>query len=270
MARTLISPTGKDKAIGPVRPSAAVQHAYYSRIIALVQDMSEQINRSIEAAYKRAQPQIAQDESSLARLKREVAEMTRRWQDAFDDKAKPIADRFVKQTYGHTVSTAQKRMRAAGLMIKFKPSQRTRQIMSAAIAENTKLIKSIASEYLDDVNSVVNRGIMGGYDHARIIKELKHRYGVTQRRAAFISRQEASNATADLNKARDLDSGIEEGIWVHVDGQLHPRTSHLQAGRERRRFSLSEGLELDGKRTWPGKEFNCSCYYIPIIPGFNG
>lgn len=234
----------------------------------LIRSMSDDIEATLEQRYSKAEPQIATD-SPLADLKTSMNQLARKWQDKFDAVAAPTAKRFVKATESHATRTAMARMKAAGMIVEFKPTVRQQQIISAAVTENTKLIKSIASEYLDDVAGIVNRGVMAGRDRHQIVTDLRARYGITQRRAALIARQECRNATVALNKARDLDLGIEEGIWVHSGGGKHPRPEHVKAGRERLRFKLSQGAYIDGEWIMPGEQINCSCSYRPVLKGWN-
>ncbi len=265
----IVSPTGKPKLIAPVRSSAGVSETYLRALMRLVQAMSDDAERTLERHYKRAESQIAKDASPVSDLKAAMADLAREWQAKFDKAAKGHAKAFVEAAYAHGSRTAKARLKAAGIAIEFRPTRQMRQIMSAAVAENTKLIKSIASEYLDDVQGIVNRGIMRGGDLGQITTDLKARYGITHRRAALIARQENRNATVAMNKARDLSLGLEEAIWVHSSGGREPRPSHVQAGKERLRFKIAEGALIDGEHILPGQKINCRCFYRAILPGWN-
>ncbi|MCI0152188.1 hypothetical protein KNO81_40995 [Paraburkholderia sediminicola] len=59
--------------------------------------------------------------------------------------------------------------------------------LQATIGENAGLIRSIATERPADVQGAVTRSVQTGQDHGGLTQELQERYGVTRRRAAFVS-----------------------------------------------------------------------------------
>lgn len=264
-----IPPTGKEQTIAPVRPNAGVTAAYLRWLGDLVRAMSDEVETVIESHYSRAEKRIAQDDSPLNDLKSAMSGLARKWQKRFNEEAPDQAKRFINETARHGTRTAQARMKAAGMTIKFTPTRRMQDVLTAAVAENTKLIKSISAEYLDDVAGIVNRGVMAGRDRGQIAQELRARYGVTKRRAALIATQENRNVTTAMNRERDLSLGLEEAYWVHSGGGREPRESHVKAGRERLRFRIAEGAFIDGKWIMPGQEINCGCSYRPILKGWN-
>ncbi|GLG83312.1 hypothetical protein [Acinetobacter calcoaceticus] len=84
-------------------------------------------------------------------------------------------------------------------------------VLKALVAENVGLIKSIASRHLDKVQMYVWQSISNGYDLAGLTKNLKHEYGVTQRRTARIASDQANKAHA----GRRQELGIKKAIWLH-------------------------------------------------------
>jgi hypothetical protein len=69
-------------------------------------------------------------------------------------------------------------------------------VLKALVAENVGLIKSIASRHLDKVQMYVWQSISNGYDLAGLTKNLKHEYGVIQRRTARIASDQENKAHA--------------------------------------------------------------------------
>lgn len=267
--REVFLPTGREKSLAPIRENAGVVAEYHRTLERLVDAMSNEIEEIISKAYRRAEGKIVQDSSPMAGLRDAVAEMTRKWEEKFDNLSPDIAKRFVKQADEHSQRSTRARLKSAGIAIEFRPTRRMQDIISAAVSENTKLIKSISDEYLDDVAGIVNRGIMEGHNLGKITEDLKARYHITHRRAALIARQESRNANTAMNRARQLDLGIEEGEWVHSGGGREPRESHVAAGRKRLRFKLTEGAYIDGEYIMPGQKINCRCNWRPVLRGWN-
>jgi uncharacterized protein with gpF-like domain len=91
---------------------------------------------------------------------------------------------------------------------------------------------------------------------------------VTRKRAALISRDQNSKATSALHKARQLELGIEEGIWMHSHGGKKPRPSHLK--NDGKKYDIKKGWYDPDAKQWvqPGELISCHCVGRSIIPGF--
>lgn len=114
------------------------------------------------------------------------------------------------------------------------------------------------------------RGVQTGRDLAQITTDLQEQHGVTRRRAAFIARDQSNKATASLTRARQIEAGLTEAIWVHSGGGKEPRPSHLKAGRDKARYDIREGWydPHEGKHILPGELINCRCVSRAVVKGF--
>ena len=81
------------------------------------------------------------------------------------------------------------------------------------ISQNTQLIKSIPSQYLSKVEQTVRNGVMQGIAPRELAKEVKSLYGVTDRRAKIIARDQLGKANGELTQYRQTDLGVEEYKW---------------------------------------------------------
>ena len=154
--------------------------------------------------------------------------------------------------------------------MKFRLTPAMRDVLDATVAENVSLIKSIASEYHTQVEGLVMRSVTAGRDLSFLTKELQERYGVTRRRAEFISLDQNNKATASLQRARQLELNLGTGIWMHSGGGRHPRPTHVK--NNGKQFSIRDGWPdpaLKGKKIWPGTEPNCRCVWRPVVQGFS-
>jgi uncharacterized protein with gpF-like domain len=143
-------------------------------------------------------------------------------------------------------------------------------VLDASVQESVSLIRSIPEQYFKSVEGDVMRSVQTGRDLSTLTDRLQSSYGVSYRRAAFIARDQNNKATAALNRGRQLELGIDEAIWQHSGAGSHPRVSHVEAGRRKQRYNVSEGwLDPDvGERIWPGSLPNCRCTARSVIPGF--
>lgn len=253
-----------------VQAAAGVEDLYRRRLLVLVEEMARSLAHWLKAAYRAAPPDIAQDEMlSSAALRLEIAKLRRRWLRRFDKASEDLASYFATEAGKRSDEVLRRALKQGGYAVKFEPTRAQRDVMGAVVQENVALIKSIPSQYLDKVEGAVMRSVAAGRDLKSLTDDLQKEFGATRRRAAFIARDQNNKATAMLTRARQIESGITEGIWVHSGGGNHPRPTHVQAGQDKVRFRLDEGW-LDpalGRKILPATEPNCKCFWRPVIPG---
>jgi len=264
--------SARGKILAPVRPSAAIQAAYYRALMALVDEMQDSIVYWLRANYRKVEPQIvqqAQDASPASVLQSIMSKLTEQWRKRFADAAGNVARGFARRATGHADRGFLSTLSTAGFTVKFRPSDNVRDAMDLAVHENVALIKSIAEHHLTEVEGLVMRSALRGGDLGELTTDLRERYGITQRRAAFIARDQNAKMTAVINRRRQQDLGITEAIWRHSHGGKHPRASHVKADRDKLRYRLDKGAYIDGEFIFPGELPNCRCVSRPIVPGFD-
>ena len=137
------------------------------------------------------------------------------------------------------------------------------------ISQNTQLIKSIPAQYLSKVEQTVRNGVMQGIAPRELAKEIKALYGVTDRRAKIIARNEIGNANAELTKYRQMDLGVKKYRWVTAhDERVRGNPSGRYPG------AIPSHYARDGKVfEWAnppagghaGFAILCRCYSSPLF-----
>jgi uncharacterized protein with gpF-like domain len=178
--------------------------------------------------------------------------------------ADQLAREFAGKNGRHVDRALQAMLKDNGLTIRFRMTPEMNDIVQASVAENVKLITSLADQQLLRVEGAVMRAVQTGTNLQQLNQELVEGLGIAKRRAAFIARQQTSMATATMARARHMELGCEEGIWLHSAGGRKPRPEHVAFSRKR--YSLSKGAFLEGKWTHPGVEPNCRCVGRPVLP----
>ncbi len=276
----LVSPTGKDIVLRPVRANAGIESMYKRKLDALIDEMHRSLVYFISAQYRANPPEsMAQDAgfeafrdgSPANALRRSVHRMTRRWQKAFDEGAPALARYFTDKSMDATDVQLKQILKKAGFSVEFKMTAAANDAYQATIGENVGLIKSIAAQHLSEVEGLVMRSVTQGRNLGELTDELVKRYDITKRRAAFIARDQGNKATATINKVRQQELGITQARWRHSGAGKHPRPSHVAASRDDggkgRLYDVSKGCEIDGKLIWPGTEPGCRCTGQSVIPG---
>lgn len=260
----------RPKTLPPIRPNVGIEAAYRRKLQAYIAAMNDSIQYWLGAAYKANDPHIAMDELPAAALKRAIRMLGRRWQRKFDKLATELADHFAKAVQDRSASALKSILKRNGFTVEFKMTPAMQDILRATINENVALIKSIPAQYMIQVEGSVMRSVTAGRDLGSLAKELTEHYGVSKRRAALIARTQNNLTTASMTRARQLEVGVTEAVWLHSGGGRHPRPSHLKAGRDKQRYDVREGwLDPDvGRKIFPGELINCRCVSKAVVPGF--
>jgi uncharacterized protein with gpF-like domain len=264
-----ISATRPECVLRPVHPNAGIEAAYRKRLQEMARRMAADILRKLATHYRPAAERLAQDDDPIVTLRRMLRMWGIAWQKRFDDMAKDIAASFAGQSQRYTDAAIRRRMREAGFTVRFRPTERMVSAYRAVVAENVALIKSVPQEFAKDVQSAVWRSVMKGGAMGELSTEIRKKYGVTYRRAAFISRDQVAKSKAVLENARRAEIGIVEAQWQHSNAGKVPRPSHVKAGRDKVRFKIADGWydPDEGKRIQPGELINCRCTSRSVIPG---
>lgn len=262
----------KDKVLPPVRANAAVGARLRKRLEALVAEMHRSVLHEIAAQYRKTPPvTIATDDVNPANaLQRAMQKLGERWLKKFDTAAAELAEYFARAAQDRSDARLRDILRKAGIAVRFRATKAQKDVMQATVHEAVSLIKSIPAKYLGDVEGAVMRSVQTGRDLGRLSDELQKTYGVAKRRAATIARDQNNKATAAMNRARQLELGITEAIWVHSAAGKSPRPTHVKAGRDKVRYDVSKGWfdPAVGHHILPGELINCRCSSRSVIKGF--
>lgn len=262
----LVSPTGRDQPLRPVHANQGIEAAYRKRLDRLIDEMQRSLVYWLTAAYRRNVPEIAQDESPAMALTKMMRRLAKQWQRRFDESAQPVASEFAETSMSAADVSLRNALRQKGFSVQFQMTRAANDVFQATVQENVGLIKSIASEHLQDVQGLVMRSVTQGRDLEGLVEDLQKRYGVTKRRAAFIARDQNNKATATITRVRQQGLGIKQAKWRHSRGGKHPRKSHQEADGQV--YDVDKGMLIDGEYIRPGELPNCRCVAISVIPGF--
>jgi SPP1 gp7 family putative phage head morphogenesis protein len=272
-----------DKILRPVHPNASIEAEYRRRLKCLIDEMNRSVCYWVTAAFRANEPRIseaadeieqsppaiAQDAIPAAELKRAVRKLTRRWKSRFDDAADELADWFGQAVSDRSDKALQAILRRGGISVKFRMSRAQRDVLHATVNQNVNLIRSIPQKYLGAVEGIVMRGVQTGRDLQQITKGLQKEFGVTRRRAELIARDQTSKSTSALTRARQIELGITEAIWVHSHaGKTFRRTHVAMHGKK---FDVVKGMWDSDENAWvhPGELISCKCISRAVVKGFS-
>jgi uncharacterized protein with gpF-like domain len=260
-----------EKLLRPVRPNSGLEAAYRRKLDGLIKEMSDSAEYWLTASYRANPPELAADGTPADALRRSIKGLAARWFKRFDAAAPKLAAWFAQATEKRSSSALKKILKDGGFTVEFQMTPAMRDVLDATVNANVAMIKSIPAQYLTEVETMVMRSVQTGRDLGSLTKELEARFSVTRRRAALIAKTQNNMATASMTRARNLEIGLTEAIWVHSHGGREPRPSHVKAGAEKVRYDIAKGWydPAIGEFIQPGALIGCRCVGRPVVKGFS-
>lgn len=261
-----------EKLLRPIRANVGIEAAYRRKLVAVIDEMSDSVEVWLPAAMRRNPARavaMAADESPMEALQREIQSLAERWIRQIDAMAPKLAEWFSFAVGKRSSAALRQILRDAGFTIEFQMTDAMLDVLAATVAQNVALIRSIPRQYFLEIEGMAMRAVQAGQDLGPFAKELRARYGVTKRRAAFIARDQSNKATASLTRVRQLEAGLTEAVWYHSHAGKTPRPSHAKAGREGVHYDIRKGWfdPHEQKFIQPGELINCRCFGRPVLPG---
>jgi len=216
-----------EKVLRPVFPNAGIAALYRKKLRKLIEEMQASYVHFLKRQYRKKPPVLAQDDSPAQDLEKELRRLGVQWNKRFNDAAPLLAAWFAKSVAKRSDAALRRILKDAGITVESRMTKAMRDILNATLAGNVSMIKSIPEQYHAQVSDLVMRSVQTGRDLGTLSKELRARYGVTERRAALIAMTQNNMATSAMQHARQTELGIDEAIWMHSHAGVTPRKTHL-------------------------------------------
>lgn len=158
----------------------------------------------------------------------------------------------------------QKTLRAVTIEAKLTPSQRG--TIAAEWGQNLdKYVKDFAAEKILEMRELVSTNAFAGRRSADLLDMLKDNYGVSQRKARFLARQETSLLLSKFREVRYRDIGAERYRWSTSHDE-RVRHDHHDLNDKIFRWDMPPVTNRKtGARNNPGEDFGCRCVAIAMF-----
>ena len=111
--------------------------------------------------------------------------------------------------------------------------------------------------------SCILSSVSSGKTTTRIVKEIQKAYGVSKRRAELIARDQIAKLNGQIQRAQQLDAGIQEYIWYTV-GDVRVRQRHQELNGKK--FNWNDPPDVGkGRKCHPGEDYQCRCVGRPVF-----
>lgn len=253
----------------PIELPKAIGISYNAELQRMVRRIKKDIDQSIKPQVKDLEFEYTAD-SWADVIEVSLAALRERWSSAvFNRFAERLAAKFVQAVNLQNQQQFQNQYKSFGINI-YAGNQAVSDYLDATVKDNVRLIKSIPDQYLTQVESIVLGNMRAGMRPSAINKQLQDQFGVTERRARVISRDQTSKAANGLAKKRMQSAGFEYFQWItSKDERVRSRHKHI-ANKVTKYgkgiYSFSDlPLNDKGIPIAPSDDTQCRCVMRPVL-----
>lgn len=245
------------------------EQRYRNALEVMIDDMLADYGRQVNRLIKN-NPEIAQDYGGQKPVRQTLNELSKKWKAVFAERSKALVDRMINQVDSYSKHSLNASLKEMSGGLKLKPPNMPRALkarISASVAENVGLIKSIPEQFHQKLSGIVLRSIQnGGTGTEQIYEQIKRLNQVTKNRAEFIAVDQTRKISTATNSERMKSVGVKQFEWIHSGGGVEPRPLHVEYDGQI--FDLDDPPIIDektGERGLPGVLINCRCRMRPIV-----
>ncbi|AUS01503.1 head morphogenesis domain protein [Vibrio phage 1.286.O._10N.286.55.C4] len=253
----------------PIELPKAIGISYNAELQRMVRRIKKDIDQSIKPQVKDLEFEYTAD-SWADVIEVSLAALRQRWSSAvFNRFAERMASKFVQAVNLQNQQQFQNQYKSFGINI-YAGNQAVSDYLDATVKDNVRLIKSIPDQYLTQVESIVLGNMRAGMRPSAINKQLQDQFGVTERRARVISRDQTSKAANGLAKKRMQSAGFEYYQWVTSEDE-RVRSRHRKISDKVTAYGKGiyrwddPPLSDKGEPISPGTDYSCRCIARPVL-----
>lgn len=253
----------------PLTYSAGQMERYQRLIGKLTSAMFKDYRRELASVFK-ANEVITIDASISAQARIVLRKLQQKWGRIFRRESPKIVDQIIggiDKAAGDTLKQSLKQLSGGVTLKTDEMPAALKQAVSAAIAENVTLIKSIETQYHTQIEGAVMRSLQpGGRGLADVTEALQKYEGITDRRRNFIASDQTRKISTAISVERSKSAGIKKFKFLHSGGGSEPREDHVAMSGNI--YSYDDPPVINkrtGKKGFPGTEPGCRCQMVPVI-----
>lgn len=153
------------------------------------------------------------------------------------------------------------------------------KIISDDYETNLQLdIKTFTEKEILELRQKIKKSVFAGNRYESAVRTIEKSYGVTERKAKFLARQETSLLMTKYKQTRYEDAGVNEYKWgcVHRAHDQNPKkhtpgnVRYSHGLLENKIFAwnnppITSNPGEPARRNNPGQDYNCRCFARPIV-----
>jgi SPP1 gp7 family putative phage head morphogenesis protein len=134
------------------------------------------------------------------------------------------------------------------------------------VRENVSLVSRIPERLHGELSTLVHRAVSGGRLGKDLADDIEERFGVAERHAALIARDQVTKFAAKANLHRQRHLGVKRGIWRTMQDE---RVRELHQDLEGTIVNYADEDDWpeisEGEYGLPGDAVQCRCFLEPML-----
>lgn len=173
---------------------------------------------------------------------------------------------FFDRTLFRIDQTFEKQMRGITVVPKLSPEVRLK-VAEGYTLDLRKYIEDFTGKEILRLRKQVQESALSGRRYEGLVESIQASYGVSERKAKFLARQETALMMAAFKSARYQEAGVKKYRWECVTGSpKHPvRPMHKALHGKEFTWGSPPITDEKGNRNNPGQDYNCRCVARPIV-----
>ena len=260
LAKAVARPKGSRIILPPVSPRLAPERQYLAALRRILAEAGREVRETIYPLYEAEKAQKRAERAYSADAGQEWFIRLRSLLRAMDATAhgmvRNILDLEAKQ---HTKGFMAAAKKALGIDLAAVVRDEDLTVyVETAVARNVSLITNFSDELLKRIEQTVYDNSIAGNTVATLKAKLKEQFGIADRRAQLIARDQVGKFTGDLNRKRQQQAGIEEYEYMTSHDE---RVRPLHQSYDGKTFRW-DTPPADGH---PGTAIRCRCIARGIV-----
>ncbi|TCJ96155.1 SPP1 gp7 family putative phage head morphogenesis protein [Volucribacter psittacicida] len=258
----------------PLIVSESIGNEYGKVIKATIKLLHRDLMQGIDRIYiTYAQDNDSSDQkgNGISQLKILFNKLLRKYTPIFSFLAKNATERMINRVLKNSSSTLKLSLRDISQDLAIKTdfmTEKLNSITKAVTIESVSLIKTIPSQYLNEVQSIVMNSITTGKGFHDLKKSLDRYYGKNARKAELVALDQTRKAYRNIQAEKLKKLGVRKFKWLHTGGSNEPRKLHMDLNGKVFSFDNPPYIgEMYGEKVYglPGQLPNCRCSMKPVI-----
>lgn len=244
---------------------------YYAALRSMMAQMAKETRESIIPAYEAEQRQKRTARAYSGDAGRDWFVRLRQLATQLARVASDTVDRILTlESQRHTETFTATAKRALGIDLRAVVQQEDLvDYLREAAARNASLISGLSDDLLKGIEQAVYNNSIAGNSVATLRKDLQKQFGIADRRAKLLARDQSSKFNSDLNRIRQEQAGITEYGFLTSRDERVRASHHAMEGRtckwsDPTVYKADDGSwrprsGVGGVQLHPGQDIQCRC-----------
>lgn len=238
------------RAIPRSRPPTLIEADYAHRLVGLVDQLRTVVTRSTQH-LRFDDTRSRQARTAIERARQEVEH------GVGSTQLDGLAYDFGRRVSVHQRLEFQRQAKAAVGLDVTPLDPQVASLVDGFVHENVALVRKLQGGALDDLETLLTRAAADGLTGDAVAEQIAARFGVAERHARLIARDQITKLESRLTQARCEEIGIASYNWVSLIYGPNRRAHHVARHGKRFRY---DSPPADGH---PGMAICCQCRQEP-------